>query len=135
MKIVNAILSPTLALLVLISSISFTIERHLCMGKVHSVAILHDAAPCAMESFAKSENPLPMDGCCQEDHLVIQGNDYPANNVKVITLVQQGLWIASLPRVINTIDFSHRVSQLLIPYYKPPLIEREIPIFIQSFLI
>ena len=108
LKTVNTILSSFLAFMVLLSSISFTIERHLCMGRVHSVAILHQAAPCAMELFAESENSAPMDGCCREDHLVIQGNDYLTKNAHVNTLIQQSLWVAALPRVISIVDHTHR---------------------------
>jgi len=135
LKTVNTILSVVLAFLVLVSSISFTIERHFCMGKVHSVAILHDAAPCAMELFAQNEKSFPMDGCCQEDHLIIPGNDYAAKNVNALSLVYQGLWIAEFPRTIQINDFTHRVFHSLPSYYKPPVLNGEIPIFVQSFLI
>ncbi|GAB1446559.1 hypothetical protein MASR2M41_23450 [Flammeovirgaceae bacterium] len=106
------------------------------MGRVHSVAILKDAPTCGMELFAQSgENLSKMGGCCQNEQTVIEGNNLLAKIINPVSVEYQSLWVAELPRIIETFDFKSISAFAPRPHYKPPLIEREIPILVQSFLI
>ena len=134
MKALKTIFSSLLALLVLLSSFHLTIDKHICMGRVQSVAILSDAAPCAMEMMAE-RNMGTMTGCCQNEQTVIEGNDHLVKIIKPVALEYQSLWVAELPRIIETFDFESAAAYDAHPYYKPPLIDREIQVLIQSFLI
>lgn len=136
MKAVRTIFSAFLALVVLLSSMSFTIDKHICMGRVQSVAILHDAAPCAMELFAESgENLSKMEGCCRDEQMKIEGKEFPIKNIKPVAIEYQSLWVAELPKVIEVFEFNHAVLSHSRVDHAPPLIDREIPILVQSFLI
>lgn len=106
------------------------------MGRVQSVAILHDATPCAMELIADDgKNISKMEGCCRDEQTKIEGNDYPVKHIKPLTVAYQSLWVAALPRVIETFNFENTTTHHALLRHKPPLIEREIPILFQSFLI
>ncbi|HNP07600.1 MAG TPA: hypothetical protein PKN99_08220 [Cyclobacteriaceae bacterium] len=134
MKALKSIFSAFLALLVLVSASSFTIDRHICMGRVQSIAILHDAAPCPMEMMAESGMGA-MEGCCQDQQTKIEGNDYQVKNLKPVTTEYQSLWVAELPRVIEVFTFEKSSQQLALRKHKPPLLERDVPVLVQSFLI
>jgi len=132
-KALKSIFSALLALLVLVSATSFTIDKHLCMGRVQSVAILHDAAPCPMELMA--EAGMGMDGCCQDTQTKIQGNDLQLKTLKPVAIEYQSLWVATLEHVIETFDLKSASTYISHPLYKPPLIDQDVPVLIQSFLI
>ncbi|MEZ4973890.1 MAG: hypothetical protein R2820_11310 [Cyclobacteriaceae bacterium] len=135
-KALKSIFSAFLALLVLVSATSFTIDRHVCMGRTQSIAILHEATPCAMELFATSgENLSKMEGCCRDEQSKIEGNEYQVKNLKPLTTEYQSLWVAELPRVITVITFEKSSQHLALRKHKPPLPERDIPVLVQSFLI
>lgn len=134
MKALKSIFSSLLALVVLLSSLSFTIDKHICMGQVHSLAILKDASSCGMDMMAKKDMSA-MEGCCQNEKTVIKGNDYQVKTLKPIAVEYQSEWVATLSHVIETLDFESSVTYPAHLTYKPPLIEREIPVLIQSFLI
>jgi hypothetical protein len=133
-KALKSIFSALLALIVLVSATSFTIDKHICMGRVQSVAILHDAAPCAMEMMANS-GMSGMDGCCQDTQTKIEGNDYQVKSLKPVGVEYQSLWVATQSHVIETFDLESASTYSSSPLYKPPLIAQDVPVLIQSFLI
>jgi hypothetical protein len=134
LKALKTIFSVFLALLVLLSSISFTIDKHICMGRVQSVAILHDAAPCAMEMMAEA-GMNTMDGCCQDTQTKIEGNDLQVKTIKPVAIEYQSHWVATLEHVIETFDLESASTYSSSPLYKPPLLDQDVPVLIQSFLI
>ncbi|MGE0771544.1 MAG: hypothetical protein AB7K37_07525 [Cyclobacteriaceae bacterium] len=136
MKALKSIFSALLALVILVSSTSFTIDHHICMGRIHSTAILHDAAPCAMEMMAATqEAKAKLSNCCKQEQIKFEGNDYRLKNLKPVSIENQSLWIAALPRVIEVIatDLDQQFPQ--VDTYRPPLLQRDVPVLIQSFLI
>lgn len=104
------------------------------MGRVQSIAILHDAAPCAMELMAPN-GVNPMKGCCQDTQTKIEGNDLQVKTLKPVAIEYQSLWVATLEHVIETFDLESAATYDAHPFYKPPLIAQDVPILIQSFLI
>ncbi|MFZ1806942.1 MAG: hypothetical protein WAU36_06970 [Cyclobacteriaceae bacterium] len=106
------------------------------MGRVQSVAILHDAAPCGMELFAQSgENLSMMEGCCKSEQTVIEGNEHLVKIVKPVAVEYQSLWVAELPKLIETIDLQEATLVASHTLYLPPLIDQDVPVLLQSFLI
>ncbi|MEQ8423342.1 MAG: hypothetical protein RIA63_01440, partial [Cyclobacteriaceae bacterium] len=111
MKALKTIFSALLALIVLVSATSFTIDKHICMGRVQSVAILHDAAPCAMELFAEDGQSLnKMNGCCRDEQTKIEGNEHQAKTLKPVSLEYQSEWVAELPCLIETLDLESSIA-------------------------
>ena len=104
------------------------------MGRVQSVAILHNAAPCPMEMMANTPMTA-MDGCCQDTQTIIEGNDLQVKNLKPVAIEYQSLWVASLEHVIETFDQESAITYPSHFSYKPPLIDQDVPVLIQSFLI
>ncbi len=104
------------------------------MGRVQSVAILHDAAPCPMEMMAKA-GMNAMEGCCQDTQTKIEGNDLQVKTLKPVAITYQSLWVTTLEHVIETFDLQSASTYVTHPFYKPPLLDQDVPVLIQSFLI
>ena len=79
MQKVKAITSSLLALVVLVSTLSFTLEQHFCLGQLVDVALFSDAS-CGMEHSTSDscDADLKEVDCCDEKHQVIEGQDHEA---------------------------------------------------------
>lgn len=77
MKIlVTKILSPILAIVVLFSTMSFTVDKHYCGKMLVDIAINKKAKTCGMEMVSSSNDSLVgKKSCCQNEHIVILGQD------------------------------------------------------------
>src|SRR5688572_20623693 len=74
MKLFRTISSILLAMLVLLSSTSFIVGMHICMGEVQNVAIFEKAEGCAMEKQLPPCHRHAKAPCC-EDELVVHNGD------------------------------------------------------------
>ena len=87
-----------------------------------------------MEMIAESGMGT-MDDCCQDTQTKIEGNDYQVKTMKPVSIEYQSLWVATLEHVIETFDLESAITYASHPLYKPPLIDQDVPVLIQSFLI
>ena len=131
-----------LAFLVLFSSLSFTLNVHLCMGQVEHMAFFKEAKTCPMtadnstcekEKEGHHPNPDTKKACCEDQSLMIEGQDELA---KTSTLSIPDLQFVPFLYVFA----SFLISQPQVPLnfyqgYIPPLIGHDIPVLIQSFLL
>lgn len=130
--------SAVLSIVLLLSSMSFTLSMHLCRGSVESWALLTEAAPCVMQSEAmcaiphKDTEQLGKMPCCADRQLSIkaQSEMKPAVSVSV-----DGPEFILLPAPVNHHTYQPVQIQLSIRRHLPPLIERDIPILVQSLII
>ncbi len=139
MSSIRPIAAVFLASLVLIASVDVTVNLHLCGGNVQSIALFVKAQPCKMEmpkSCHGSKAQAKQKGCCEEESILLKGKETNAE-LKTVTELTPSFKLISviLPvlYVINEVDSfsaSPRYAQ-----YKPPIVERDINIFVQSFLI
>ena len=135
MKPFRTVVSVMLAAMVLVASSSFTVNMHLCGGSVQSVSLIEKATPCPMEvntppchkAFAKRA------GCCDDEQFVFEGKDFKVHESAGVQPLQPG-WLIDVPVVAVVIPSvsSPVVGQTA---YKPPLLQHDIPVLIQSFLI
>lgn len=133
-----------LSLLVLLSSTSFTFNMHFCMGQLESVALFSDVDPCEMAQqktpcASIKHNPdckykqVAKKGCCEDRTLVLEGSE-ELSIVKSVSIPDVHM-TAVLYAMVSFIFTSPSVSHYSFNDYSPPLIERDIPVLIQSFLI
>lgn len=72
----NKIVSITMAVLLLASTVSWTVDKHLCMGRVMDVAFFHNAEDCGMKAaLAVLESDQKIPHCCDDESLTIAGQD------------------------------------------------------------
>ena len=155
-KIMNSInrtyrfIALPLAFLMFFTSVSFTMDMHFCKNELKSINFFGKAKSCheASEGVAKRTCPhhqkmmgqsdsssMDKKDCCEnktfhyqsDDDQQFQHDDFVENLLLQHTLVAQIFQIIKHQVVeTNTPDFVH---------YHPPLILRDIPVLIQSFLL
>lgn len=139
MKSLSPILSVMLALLVLVSSSSFTVNMHFCGGQVQSVSLIEEAAPCPMEVQlppCHKKMAVKKSGCCEDKHVAYEGKDFntQVNDFSMLTW-QTINWVAALPVIMEVIQVNEALAFSNYTPYKPPIVGRDIPVLVQSFLI
>lgn len=71
-----------LAMMVLLSTTSFTIDRHYCGKILVDVAINKTAKKCAMERYLEnSKSTITKPSCCKDEHQLVLGQDELNKNV------------------------------------------------------
>ena len=128
-----------LALLVLVSSSSFMVNMHFCGGHVQSVSLIEEAAPCPMEvqlPTCHSKMAVKKSGCCEDKHVAFEGKDFNTQIQDFSLLAWQVINpVALLPVIMEVIQTSEALAYSNHIPYKPPIVERDIPVLTQSLLI
>ena len=138
MKLIRPIASVFLASLVLIASIGVTVNLHLCAGKVQSIALFGKAKPCkeVQKPCHGTEHHSKKNGCCEEESIVLKGKDTTAE-VKAPAQITPSFTLITVifPVLYSVINPDSFLATPRYALYKPPLPERDITVFVQSFLI
>lgn len=135
MKALKNILSVSLALLVLVASSSFTVNMHVCGGAVQSLAVIEKATPCPMELNAPAcHKDLVKSKCCQDEVFQYEGQDFKVHEHETL-LTTNSSWVVELPLIMEIVSPTVTTYTLSDTVYKPPLLQHDIPVLIQSFLI
>lgn len=139
MKFLKPIVSFALALLVLVSSSSFMVNMHFCGGHVQSVSLIEDAAPCPMEVQlppCHKKMAVKKSGCCEDKQVAFEGKDFNTQVQDFSPLSIQAIhWVATVPMIMEVIQVNEALAFSNHSPYKPPIVERDIPVLVQSFLI
>jgi len=139
MKPLKSIVSSLLALLVLVSSSSFMVNMHFCGGHVQSVSLIEDAAPCPMEVQlppCHKKMAIKKSDCCEDTHVAFEGKDFNAQLHDFSMLAWYAMnTVADLPLIMEVVQENESLAYSSHIPYKPPIVERDIPVLIQSFLI
>lgn len=142
MQFIRTILSLALAVMVLVSSTTFTVGLHLCRGHVSDIAVMQKAQPCAMELMAAELGFADEDcgmvskmRCCQDRTLSFEGTDYQYKATKPVTLQDVTAVPAIVPFLLSFVSPAQSTGYTSFNSYKPPLILRDVTILVQTFLI
>lgn len=142
MRIFRSIVSLSLAILVLVSSTSFTVGLHVCRGHVKDIAVMQDARPCAMELMAAELGLADDDcgmsakmGCCENRTLAFDGNDYQYKTPTKVTLPDATATpaLSPCPTAFAFPEGARAYTSFV--SYKPPLLHRDVTVLVQRFLI
>ncbi|MGZ0017730.1 HYC_CC_PP family protein [Yeosuana sp. AK3] len=131
------IMAFLMALVVLFSTMSFTIDRHYCGNTLVDTAVFNKAKGCGMEmqvSTINSECSTVKKSCCTEEQITVQGQDELQLTFYNLTFEKQ-LIVASFTYAY--LNLFEGLPQQVIPYknYTPPLIVKDIPVLNDTFLI
>ena len=124
-----------MALVLLVSTTSFKVEKHYCMGHLVDVAFFSDAQDCGMETVSDEEaSTLDEESCCDEEMLTAQGVNDVKPSFNEFHIGQQQFLIAYTYYYLGL--FEPQVNQN-IPhrYYLPPDIVKDIQLLDDVFLI
>ncbi|WP_055445990.1 HYC_CC_PP family protein [Lacinutrix mariniflava] len=135
-QIFHKIVSFTLAFVVLFSTMSFSFSMHYCGDTLVETAMFHKAKGCGMkmEKPASDGCSITKKNCCNDEQLVVDGQDELQIQLDNISLNQQ-LFIASF--VFTYLNLFEGLDSNVSSYetYEPPLVRKEIFKLDETYLI
>ncbi|EWH12623.1 MULTISPECIES: HYC_CC_PP family protein [Cellulophaga] len=135
-SIFHKIMSLVMTFVVLFSTMSFTVNMHYCGDTLVETAIFHKAKGCGMEMEKPSTDgcSITKKNCCDEEQLVVDGQDELQFQVDKISFEQQ-VFIASF--VYTYISLFEGLENNVSTYeeYKPPLVVRQLYKIDETYLI
>ena len=137
-KIFHKTASFCLAFLVLLSTMSFTVDSHFCGDMLVDSSFFGHVETCGMEMQQQKPFSSTCDisnkDCCSDEQLIVDGQDTYKTSFDNLQNDQQ-IFIAAL--VFTTFHLFVEPKVELDSYrdYAPPLIVRDIHIIDQTFLI
>lgn len=129
--------SVLLALTVLLSTVSITINKHYCGEVLVDSAMFVKAEACGMEmkmDTNSSECSIKKKNCCSNEQILIEGQDELKLTFSDFSLDQQ-LFVAAF--YITYIDLFEGLEEHVVPFddYAPPLVTRDIQKLQEVYLI
>lgn len=124
-----------MALLVLLSTVSFTVEKHFCGDVLIDTAVFTEAQKCIMEAFEMEQALITKKNCCKDELEVIKGQDkLKLSKFEELPSIHK-VFITSL--VYSIFDLFETVDKEIIPHkdYSPPNLVADIQVLDQVFII
>ena len=131
----HKIFSVSLALIVLCSTVSFTIEKHFCGDTLIDVSVFAEADKCKMEVSEMELDKITKESCCKDKIDVVKGQDeLIVKTIDDLDVIQQ-LFVATF--TYSYLNLFEGLPQLVIPHknYSPPILVTDIQVLDQVFLI
>jgi len=132
----HKIMSLAMAFVVLCSTMSFTVNMHYCGDILVETAIFHKAKGCGMEMEKPSTDgcSITKKNCCDEEQLVVDGQDELQLQVDKISFDQQVFIASFVYTYINLFEgLDNNVSSF--EEYEPPLVIKQIFKIDETYLI
>ena len=135
-KIIHKIASILMALVVLFSTMSFTIDMHYCGDSLVDSTVFHNLKTCGMEMEKSSPEvcSIKKENCCSDKQVVLDGQNQLQQNIYKISL-EQKVFIASFIYAYNNLFEVSSNSITSFEEYKPPLVTKQIFKFDETYLI
>ena len=125
-----------MAIVVLFSTMSFTVDMHFCGDTLVDTAILHDAETCGMEMQDQSSEDcsIAKSNCCTDEQVNVDGQDELQLSSNSLTFNNQ-LLVATF--VYTYINLFEGLKENVTPYsdYAPPLVIKQIYKLDETYLI
>lgn len=131
-----------LSALVLVASMGFTLNKHFCGGELQKISLNKEAENCPMckeiaklPACHKKALEKEKDGCCENTTDQVETSDFSLSKTVEKQSIQDFQFIAFTYVLLADIHTLDQNSELLNKEYSPPLIEHNIPVEVQSFLL
>ncbi|AKA35419.1 hypothetical protein MQE36_03165 [Zhouia spongiae] len=137
-KIFHKILSVLMALVVMFTTMSFTVDMHYCGDSLVDFSFFTKAESCGMEKAQPTrgcENPAMSEkSCCSDQKIVKEGSDDLKTSFNKLTFEQQTFVATFFYTYINLFE---GLDENIVPFkdYSPPFIERDVQILYETYLI
>ena len=124
-----------MGLLVLFSTVSFKVEKHVCGDILVDVSVFTEVEKCAMEAMEKELETITKKSCCKDTVDVFEGQDELIVKTFDNSDFEQQLFIASY--IYSYLNPFEGLPQHIIPHknYYPPDLVVDIQVLDQVFLI
>ena len=117
-----------MAMLVMFSTVSFTVEKHYCGDMLVDVAVFEEAKKCGMETSDKLVEKITKKTCCKDTVDLLEGQDELRVNSFDDLDFEQQLFVVSF--VYSHINLFEGLPQLVVPHkdYSPPnlIVDRQL---------
>ena len=135
MKVIRSISAILLAVLVLVSSTSFVVGFHICMGEVQNVALFTKADGCEMEKSLPPCHRHQKAPCCADETFFHEGDDFKASIEQIQTVAPAPVDIEQPLLLISEIIPGAPIAHIQYYNYDPPLRSFDLTVQHQVFLI
>ncbi len=128
--VLHKVFSVSLAILVLFSTVSFTVEKHFCGDTLIDVSVFTEAQKCDME-----QTTITKKTCCKDTVDVIKGQDeLTLKKFENLTFHQQVFLATFTYAYVNLFE---DLPRQIIPHknYSPPNIVRDIHVLDEVYII
>lgn len=139
--VLHKITSTLMALMVLLSTMSFSVDMHYCGGHLVDFSMFDKVDSCMMKAVkSKDFNSCKMMGmeseasCCSDVEVTIEGQDDLKIPLDNLTFEQQQFVLSFTYSFINLYKEANENIVLYKDYVPPPLL-RDVQILDQTFLI
>lgn len=126
-----------MALLVLLSTVSFTVDSHYCGNTLVDSSMFGHVETCGMEVQQKSsssECDITNKDCCSDEQFIVDGQDNLKTSFDKLEKEQQ-LFVATFIYIYINLFTESQTEQNSFRDYSPPPLVRDIQILDQTFII
>ena len=126
-----------MALLVLASTVSWTVGKHYCMGHLMDVSLFSQADDCGMGMDDSTDGINAMmdeSSCCEDQLLIFGGQDDLKLSFNDFNIDQQLFLVAFVHSYLNSFKVE-TVGAVSNEYYPPPILIKDIQLLDEVFLI
>lgn len=116
-----------MALLVLASTVSWTVDKHICMGRVMDISFFAHADDCGMDMDMEKS-------CCDDESFTVQGQDDLKISFEKFDLDQQVFLVSFVQTYFQLFKTDSEEPYAFNEYNPPPLI-RDVQVLDQTFRI
>ena len=129
----NKTIAVVLALLVQVSTFSFTVDKHFCGNMLVDKAVFSSAKTCGMNTISGMDASEEVN-CCTNEKTEVEGQDELKISFGSLDMEQQ-LFLTSF--TFTYLNIFEGEPLLVVPFshYSPPLLVTDIQVLDQVFLI
>lgn len=136
-QIITKIMSVFMAIVVLVSTMSFTVDMHFCGDQLVDTGIFSPAESCGMDmkNSASDSCSVSKKDCCSDEHFIVDGQDELRFNTFDYSIIDHQLFVATF--ITSYINLFEGLEKEFIPFkeYSPPNLVSDIRIIHQVFRI
>lgn len=136
-QVLHKIAAFLMAFTVLLSTLSFTVDKHYCGDVLVDTAIFGKAKTCGMEmeqSTANSDCSITKKNCCSEKQEVIKGQNELKTTYNTLSLAQQTFVISFVNSYASLFEVLEN-NNTTYTHYFPPIVVKNIHQLHESYLI
>ncbi|GAA4272675.1 hypothetical protein U6A24_07970 [Aquimarina gracilis] len=136
-EIFQKISAILMSAIILLSTISFTVDAHYCGDDLVDLAFYKEAKSCGMEQIKSTKDcgdKVEKKSCCTDKQIVLEGQDDLKDNTIKLSFEQQVFIISyaySYHNLFQNLDAS--ITSFI--GHPPPLLDKDYQVLYETFLI
>lgn len=126
-----------MAMVVMFSTMSFSINKHYCMDHLVDVSLILPAENCGMDMIitdTTDSEELTATPCCSDEHIAVEGQDEISTTSAVSIDIDKVFATAFVYSYVLLFEPEIQ-DQPEFKAYQPPLITRDLPVLFETYLI